>query len=48
VVFSKGKYYLKHVATRQVKKNGVWVKNIYTLEVDAGVALSSKEEHIQG
>ena len=48
MVFNKGKYYLKHVATRQVKQIGVRVKNIYTLEVDACIALSNKEEHIQG
>lgn len=34
VVFSRGKAYLKHVATGQVKQIGVRVKNIYKLEVD--------------
>lgn len=33
VVFSKGKYFLKHVATGQVKDIGVRVKNIYKIEI---------------
>ena len=32
MVFSRGKAYLKHVATGQVKQIGVRVKNIYKLE----------------
>lgn len=47
VVFSKGKSYLKHVATRQVKPIGVRVNNLYKLEVDACVALRSKAERVQ-
>lgn len=48
VVFSKEKAYIKGVATREVKKIGVWVKKIYKIEVFACVALSSKAEHVQG
>eukprot|EP00253_Pinus_taeda_P004441 PITA_04441 len=47
VVFSKGKSFLKHVVTRQVKQIGVRVKDLYKLEVDVCVALSSKVEHVQ-
>jgi len=47
VVFSKGEYFLKHVSTGKVKQIGVRVKNIYKLEVDAHVALSNKEDHVQ-
>ena len=47
VVFSKGKAFLKHVSTGKVKKNGVRVKNIYNLEVDACSALSSMEKKNQ-
>ena len=34
VVLSKGKSYLKHVATGKLKQIGVRVKNLYKLEVD--------------
>jgi len=44
VVFSKGKVFLGHIITRQVKQIGSWVKNLYALEVqDACKALSSAE-----
>ena len=44
VVFSKGKVFLRHIITRQVKQIGSRVKNLYALEVqDACKALSSKE-----
>jgi len=46
VVFSKGKAFTRHVATGKVKLIGVRVKNIYKLEVEAFVALSSKEEKV--
>lgn len=43
VVFSKGKVFLRHIITRQVKQIGSWVKNLYALEVqDACKALSSE------
>ena len=43
VVFSKGKVFLRHIITRQVKQIGSRVKNLYALEVqDACKALSSK------
>ena len=42
VVFTKGKSFLRHVATRKVKQNGVCVNNLYKLEVQACVALRSK------
>ena len=43
VIFSKGKVFLRHIITRQVKRIGSWVKNLYALEVqDACKALSSE------
>ena len=43
VVFSKGKVFLRHIITRQVKQIGSRVKNLYALEVqDACKALSSE------
>lgn len=43
VVFSKGKVFLRHIITRQVKQIGSRVKNLYDLEVqDACKALSSE------
>ena len=33
VVFSKGKVFLRHIITRQVKQIGSRVKNLYALEV---------------
>ena len=43
VVFSKGKVFLRHIITRQVKQIGSWVKNLYALEVQyACKALSSE------
>ena len=47
VIFSKGKVFLRHIATRQVKRIGVRVKNIYKLEVEHCVALSTKSEKVQ-
>jgi len=44
VVFSKGKVFLRHIITRQVKQIGSRVKNLYDLEVqDACKALRSKK-----
>ena len=43
VVFSKGKVFLRHIITRQVKQIGLRVKNLYALEVqDACKALRSE------
>lgn len=33
VIFLKGKAFLRHIATPQVKKIGICVKNLYKLEV---------------
>ena len=44
VVFSKGKAFLRHIATSQTKRIGIRVKNLYKLEVDDCVALSAKVE----
>ena len=33
VVFSKGKVFLRHITTGQVKQIGSWVQNLYSLEV---------------
>ena len=42
VVFSKGKVFLRHIATGQTKRIGIQVKNLYKLEVDDCVALNTK------
>ena len=42
VVFSKGKAFLKHIATGQTKRIGIQVNNLYKLEVDDCAALSTK------
>ena len=43
IFFSKGRAFLRHITTRQVKQIGSWVKNLYALEVqDACKALKSK------
>eukprot|EP00253_Pinus_taeda_P001893 PITA_01893 len=44
VVFSKGKMFLRHIATGQTKNIWIQVKNLYKLEVDDCAELSSKEE----
>eukprot|EP00253_Pinus_taeda_P015578 PITA_15578 len=47
VVFCKGKVFLRHIGTGQTKRIGIPVKNLYKLEVDDCVALSSKVEMVQ-
>lgn len=47
VVFSKGKAFLRHIATGQTKRTEIWVKNLYKLEVDDYAALSMKVELVQ-
>eukprot|EP00253_Pinus_taeda_P014566 PITA_14566 len=47
VVFSKGKVFLRHIGTGQTKRIGIRVKNLYKLEVDYCVALSSKAKMVQ-
>ena len=43
VMFRKGKFFLKHISTRQLKHIGARVKNLYALEVeDACKALRRK------
>jgi len=44
VVFSKGKMFLRHIAMSETKRIGIWVKNLYKLEVDDCAALSMKAE----
>ena len=46
VVFSKGKAFLRHIATGQTKRIGIRVKNLYKLELDDCAALSTKEEFV--
>ena len=48
VVFNRGKKFLRHIAMRLVKKIRVFVKNLYKLDVENCVALSTKEEKVQG
>jgi len=47
VIFSKGKDFLRHIASRQVKQIKVRVKNLYKLDVEDCVALSTKAENVQ-
>eukprot|EP00253_Pinus_taeda_P030304 PITA_30304 len=47
VVFNKGKAFLRHIGTGQIKWIGIQVKNIYKLEVDDCATLSTKEELVQ-
>jgi len=47
VFFSKGKAFLRHIATGQVKKIWIRVKNLYKLEVEECAALSTKEERVK-
>eukprot|EP00253_Pinus_taeda_P017428 PITA_17428 len=44
VVFSKGNVFLRHIGTRKTKRIEIRVKNLYKLEVDDYVTLSSKAE----
>ena len=46
VVFSEGKAFLRHKATRQVKKIGVRVKNLYKLDVDGCATFMSIEDRV--
>ena len=46
VVFSEAKAFLCHKATRQVKKIGVHVKNLYKLDVDYCSTLMGKEDKV--
>ncbi len=47
VIFSKGKDFFHHIASGQEKQIKVWVKNIYKLDVEDCVALSTKVEKVQ-
>lgn len=47
VIFSEGKAFLCHKATRNMKKNGVQVKNLYKLDVENCAALSKKAEKVE-
>ena len=47
VVFSKGMAFLRHISMGQIKRIGIQVKNLYKLEVDDCVALSTKAELVQ-
>eukprot|EP00253_Pinus_taeda_P036303 PITA_36303 len=47
VVFSKGKAFLRHIATGQTKRIWIRVNNLYKMEVDDCAALSSKVESVQ-
>lgn len=44
VIFSKENTYLRHIAMGQVKKIGIQVQNLYKIEVEDCVSLSSKVE----
>ena len=46
MIFSKGKAFLRHIATGQVKKIGIRVQNIYKIEVEDCVDLNSKAKNM--
>ena len=46
VVFNKGRAFLRHIATGQVKKIKVCVKNLYKFDVEDCATLSSKVEKV--
>ena len=46
VIFLNGKLFLRHIAIGQVKKIGIQVKNLYKLELEEYVALSTKVERV--
>ena len=47
VIFNKGKAFLRHIATGQVKQIGVRVKNMYKLGVEECATLSTKAEKVK-
>eukprot|EP00253_Pinus_taeda_P009967 PITA_09967 len=47
VIFSKGKAFICHIAKGQVKKNRVWVTNLYKLDVEDCTALSTTEKKVR-
>ena len=42
VVFSDGKYFLRHKTMGQAKRIGIRVKNLYNLEVEGCTAMMGK------
>ena len=46
VFFSDGKAFLRHKTTGQTKRIGIWVKNIYKMEVDGCTVMVGKEEEV--
>lgn len=47
MIFIKGKVFLRHITTGQVKQIRVLVNNLYELDVEGSVALSTKVEKVQ-
>ena len=47
VIFNEGKVFLHHKTARQVKKIWVRVKNLYKLDVEYCVSLSTKAEKVE-
>ena len=46
VVFSEGKVFLRYKVTRQAKKIGIHVKNLYKIDVDCYATLMGKAEKV--
>ena len=46
VVFSDGKYFLRHKTKGQTKRIGIQVKNLYKLRVDSCATMVGKEEKV--
>jgi len=47
VLFSKRKVFIRHIAMRQVKQIGSWVKNLYALEVHVACKALRREENVR-
>jgi len=48
VVFSLGKVFLRHIGSGQTKQIGIQIRNLYKLQVEDYVALSSKAVVVHG
>ena len=47
VIFSRGKAFICHISLGQVKWIGVWVKNLYKLDVEDYSTLRTKVKKVQ-
>ena len=47
VVFSEGKAFMWHKTTGKAKRIGIWVKNLYKLDVDGHATLMGKVNKVE-